>query len=103
MLIQVLLSTTRADRFSALVAEWVASKLSHRADLDVELVDLRDHPLPFFDAAPPAKNPRQYPSAGVARLGRRLDRADGFVIATVEYNHGYTAVLKNAMDWTFVE
>ena len=39
----------------------------------------------------------------MARLGERLDRADGYVIATAEYNHGYPAVLKNAMDWTFVE
>jgi len=32
-----------------------------------------------------------------------IDRGDGFVVLTAEYNHGYPAVLKNAMDWTFVE
>jgi NAD(P)H-dependent FMN reductase len=103
MLIQVILSTTREDRFSARVADWVAAELSSRDGVEVEVLDLRDHPLPFFDAAPPARAPRQYPSAEVARLGERLDRADGYVIATAEYNHGYPAVLKNAMDWTFAE
>ena len=32
-----------------------------------------------------------------------IDRADGYVILTAEYNHGYPAVLKNALDSTFVE
>lgn len=103
MIIEVILSTTRDDRFSARVGEWVAGSLGARDGLEVDLLDLRDHPLPFFDGVPPAKAPRQYPTAEVARLGERLDRADGFVIATAEYNHGYPAVLKNAMDWTFVE
>jgi len=43
------------------------------------------------------------PSEDVARLGRKLDEADGFVVLVGEYNHGYPAVLKNAMDHTFVE
>jgi NAD(P)H-dependent FMN reductase len=103
MLIHVILSTTREDRFSALVGRWVATSLATHRDLEVEVVDLRDHPLPFFDGVPPAKTPRQYPTAEVARLGERLDRADGFVILTAEYNHGYPAVLKNAIDWTFIE
>ncbi len=37
------------------------------------------------------------------RFGRVIDRADGYVILTAEYNHGYPAVLKNALDSTFVE
>jgi NAD(P)H-dependent FMN reductase len=103
MLVQVIVSTTREGRFSETVARWVVGHLDARDDLEIETVDLREHPLPFFDAPPPAKAPREYPHDDVARLGRRLDRADGFVMLTAEYNHGYPAVLKNAMDWTFVE
>ena len=66
------------------------------------MIDLRDHPLPFFDAAQSAYTGRNYPTADVAAFGRRIDQADGFVILTAEYNHGYTAVLKNAMDHKFV-
>jgi NAD(P)H-dependent FMN reductase len=103
MLIQVITGTTRAERFSERVAAWVLEHLHSRGDVEVEAVDLRDHPLPFFDGVPPAKFPREYASDEVARLGGTLDRADGYVVVTAEYNHGYPAVLKNAMDWTFVE
>jgi NAD(P)H-dependent FMN reductase len=103
MLIQVITGTTREGRFSERVADWVLQHLRERADIDVELVDLREHPLPFFDAPAPAKAPREYASDEVARLGTTLDRADGYIVVTGEYNHGYPAVLKNAMDWTFVE
>jgi NAD(P)H-dependent FMN reductase len=103
MLIQVVLGTTRPGRFSEGVAGWVTERLSGRPDLEVELIDLRDHELPFFTGDPPAKAPRAYPDDAVARLGQTLDRADGYVMLVAEYNHGYPAVLKNAMDWTFVE
>ena len=100
MLIQVISSTTREGRFSERTAHWVVASLRAREGFDVELIDLRDYPLPFFDAVPPAKAPREYATEEVARLGRTLDRADGFIVLTAEYNHGYPAVLKNAMDWT---
>lgn len=103
MLVQVITGTTREGRFSEGVAEWVVGRLSARADFDVESLDLRDHPLPFFDGAAPARTGRDYPREDVGRLGQTIDRADAFVILTAEYNHGYPAVLKNAMDWTFVE
>jgi NAD(P)H-dependent FMN reductase len=103
MLIQVINSTTREGRFSERVAHWVTQHLHARQDIETELLDLREHPLPFFDAPPPAKAPRDYANDEVARLGRTIDRADGYIILTAEYNHGYPAVLKNAMDWTFPE
>jgi NAD(P)H-dependent FMN reductase len=103
VLIEVISSTTREGRFSERTAHWVDQQLRARDTFDVELIDLRDHPLPFFDAVPPAKAGRDYANDEVARLGRTLDRADGFIVLTAEYNHGYPAVLKNAMDWTFPE
>ena len=103
MLVEVITGTTREGRFSERVAGWVVRHLKARGDCVVELVDLREHPLPFFDAPAPARTPRIYPREDVARLGETIDRADGFVVLTGEYNHGYPAVLKNAMDWTFVE
>jgi NAD(P)H-dependent FMN reductase len=103
MLVQVLIGTTREGRFSEAVAGWVARRLQRCDGVSIETVDLRDHPLPFFDGTAPARAPRQYPTPEVARLGETLDRADAFVVLTAEYNHGYPAVLKNAMDWTFPE
>src|ERR1700744_1025704 len=103
MLIQVISSTTREGRFSERVATWVTGQLANRDDFDVEPIDLRGYPLPFFDGVAPARAPREYASPELEQLGRRLDRADGYIVLTAEYNHGYPAVLKNAMDWTFVE
>jgi len=101
--IEVIIGSTRAGRFSERVATWVVEYLSAHGSFDVEVVDLRDYPLPFFDGTPPALTQRDYPNQDVGRLGRKLDEADGFVVLTAEYNHGYPAVLKNAMDHTFVE
>ena len=103
MLLQVITGTTREGRFSERVAQWVMSCLWGHDGFEVELVDLRDHPLPFFDADPPARTGRAYADERVAEFGRTVDRADGYVILTAEYNHGYPAVLKNAMDSTFPE
>jgi NAD(P)H-dependent FMN reductase len=101
--IAVILGSTRHGRFGDIPARWVVKHLAGRGDLDVELIDLRDHPLPLFDGAPPAYTLRDYPSEDIARFARRIDRADGYVLLTPEYNHGYPAALKNAMDHTFVE
>ena len=57
----------------------------------------------MFDGLPPARTLRDYPSDEIGRLGATVDRADAYVLLTAEYNHGYPAVLKNAMDHTFVE
>jgi NAD(P)H-dependent FMN reductase len=103
MLIEVITGTTRDGRFSEKVGAWVLGELGARDDFDLESVDLRDHPLPFFDGVSPVRRGREYPNGDVARFGTTIDRADGFVVLTAEYNHGYPAVLKNAMDWTFPE
>jgi NAD(P)H-dependent FMN reductase len=102
--IAVITGTTRAERFSGTVTEWVLGFLAEQApDLEVTRLDLRDHPLPFFYGPNPARAPREYPTEEVARLGRSIDGADGFLVLTGEYNHGYPAVLKNALDWYFAE
>jgi NAD(P)H-dependent FMN reductase len=102
--IQVIIGSTRPDRFGEKPARWVAEQLAARGDLDVELVDLRDYPLPFFEASlPPAYTLREYPDEATARWGRKVDEADGFVFVTAEYNHGYPAMLKNALDHLFPE
>lgn len=103
MLIQVITSSTREGRFGTKATRWVLDHLVACDGIDAELVDLTAFPLPFFDAPPPAQTQRDYPNEDVAKLGRTIDRADGFIVLTPEYNHGYPAIFKNAMDWTYVE
>lgn len=102
--IQVILASTRPGRFGEKPAGWLMDRLSRRTDLEAELVDLREHPLPIFDQpVPPARTLREYPNEEIAAWGRTLDRADGYVAITSEYNHGYPASLKNALDHVFPE
>ncbi len=100
----MILGSTRPARFSEKPARWVVDALAARGDLEVEQIDLRDYPLPFFELpASPARAPREYPDEAIERWGRKVDSADGFVFVTSEYNHGYPASLKNAIDHLFPE
>jgi NAD(P)H-dependent FMN reductase len=102
--IQVILASTRPGRFGEKPAAWLMDRLSPRTDLVAELIDLRDFLLPLFDQpAPPARTLRDYPNEQIARWGRTIDRADGYIVITPEYNHGYPASLKNALDYVFPE
>jgi len=102
--IQVILGTTRPGRFSDKVGDWLLDRMRRRDDLTVELVDLRDHPLPIYELdVAPARGGREYETPEVRRFGEVLDRADGYVMVTGEYNHGYSASLKNAIDHVFPE
>ncbi|MEA2282514.1 MAG: hypothetical protein QOK21_3121 [Solirubrobacteraceae bacterium] len=101
--LQVVVGTDREGRFSEKVAAWLMSRLAPRGDVEAELVDLRDYRLPFYDqAVPPAYGRREY-SPEVARWAEKVDEADGYIVVTAEYNHGYPALLKNALDHAFPE
>jgi NAD(P)H-dependent FMN reductase len=100
--IAVVLGSTRQNRNGAAVADWVIEKAAGRAAADYELVDLRDYPLPLFDApVSPAFAPIEDPA--VLKLSRKIAEFDGYVFVTPEYNHGYSAVLKNALDSLYTE
>lgn len=102
--IKVIVGSTRANRFSEKPSQWIFDLAKQRPDLDVELLDLRDYALPFFEEAfPPGYAKDNYDNPIVIKWREKIREADGFILVTPEYNHGYPAVLKNAMDWTFVE
>jgi NAD(P)H-dependent FMN reductase len=102
--LQVIVGSTRPNRFADKPVAWLVDRLSGRGDFELDVVDLRDHPLALFDSPmSPARSLREYPNEAVAALGRRLDAGDGYITVTSEYNHGYPASLKNAMDYVFPE
>ena len=100
--IKVIVSSTRANRFSEKPAQWIYAEARKRTDLEVELLDLRDYPLPFFEEAmPPGMAKDGYTNPAVVRWRDKIRESDGFIICTPEYNHGYPAVLKNALDYVY--
>ena len=95
--IGVVLSTTRAARFADKLAAWLLELAATRQDMEFELVDLRDYPLPFFDELPPLWAP---PKNDIAqRWTQKIETFDGYIFVTAEYNRGIPAVLKNALDY----
>ena len=101
--IKVIVGSTRANRFSEKPAQWILGLAKARPDLNVELLDLRDYPLPFFEEAlPPGLAKDEYSHPVVVKWRDKIREADGFIICSPEYNHGYPAVLKNALDYVYL-
>lgn len=100
--IAIIIGSTRPTRFADKPAQWILKQVQARDDIDVEIVDLRDHPLPFFDeAASNAYAPSQ--SAEAVRWQKTVGRYDGYIFVVAEYNRSITGVLKNALDQSYVE
>ena len=100
--IAIVISTTRATRFGHKPAEWVKAIAAERSDMRVEILDLRDYPMPFFDEV--ASNAWVPTTNEVAqRWQKKVAEFDGFIFVTAEYNHGIPAVLKNALDYAYPE
>ena len=100
--IAIVIGTTRATRFGHKPAQWVMDIAAARDDMKVEIIDLRDFPMPFFDevasnAWVPSKN------EAAQRWQKKVAEFDGYIFVTAEYNHGIPAVLKNALDYAYPE
>jgi NAD(P)H-dependent FMN reductase len=100
--IAVIIGSTRPTRFGDKPAQWMLKQAQARDDMDVEVVDLRDHPLPFFnEVASNAWAPSQDPEA--VRWQQTVGRYDGYIFVVAEYNRSITGALKNALDQAYTE
>ena len=100
--IGIIIGSTRAARFGHKPAEWVREIAARRSDIQTEIVDLRDYPMPLFDeVASNAWVPSQNPVA--QRWQKKVAEFDGYIFVTAEYNHSITAALKNALDYASPE
>lgn len=100
--IAIITGSTRPTRFADIPTKWIEAKAKEHGELDVEIVDLRDYPLPFFDEV--ASN-AWVPSVNeVAKKWQaKLAEFDGYIFVVAEYNRSITGVLKNALDQAYVE
>lgn len=102
--IQVILGSTRPQRMSEAVGKWIAGAAKKKDGVAVELLDLRDYPMPFYDeAATPKTVAGNFANEAARRWVKKIGEGDGYIIVAPEYNHGYTAVLKNALDYPYAE
>lgn len=97
--IGVIIGSTRKVRRGEAYAAWIRDLIASRADVDVEVLDLRDYRVGNYDFEEmPPKIERQYEDEGARRWSERIHALDGYVIVTPEFNHGYPGGLKNAID-----
>lgn len=102
--IALIIGSTRPNRFADTPVRWIADAAAGRRDLTLELLDLRDWPLPFYnEPASPLATGGAYSDPVAERWRHRIAEFDGFIATAAEYNHAPTAVLKNAFDSAFHE
>lgn len=104
MKLQIIIGSTRQGRFAERPAQWMFDLASKLEGVEVELVDLRDYKLPYYDEAlPPKMLEGKFADENVRKWTAKVAEADGYMILTPEYNHGYPAVLKTALDYPYDE
>ena len=94
LFIPIILGTPRRGRQSENVARFVFEQTRKRADVETELIDVCTLPMKLDDAGEQMKDPK---------FSATIDRCDGLIIVTPEYNHGYPGLLKHALDMNLEE
>jgi NAD(P)H-dependent FMN reductase len=96
--LMIVIASTRPRRVGLPVARWFTERAVEHGSFEVEVVDLAELDLPFLDE-PEHPRLRRYTQEHTHRWSEMVDGADAFVFVTSEYNHGYPAPLKNAIDY----
>jgi NAD(P)H-dependent FMN reductase len=91
LFLPIILGTNRKRRKSSFVAEWLHSEMEKRVEIETRFFDVKDFALPQDDYGSGIKD--DFPEWRDAII-----RADGLVIVSPEYNHGYPGALKSVLD-----
>jgi NAD(P)H-dependent FMN reductase len=94
----VVVASTRPTRVGPAVARWFVASAERHGGFDVHVADLAALNLPFLDE-PEEPSSGRYAHEHTRRWSAIVDAADAFVFVMPEYNFGFTAPLKNAIDY----
>lgn len=100
--VAVIIGSSRPSRIGANISNWVLTKLPKSENVIYEIVDLAEWKLPLLNEPLQAKL-HKYEFEYTKEWGAKIEEFDGFVFVTPEYNAGYSAVLKNAIDYLYDE
>jgi NAD(P)H-dependent FMN reductase len=100
--VAVIIGSTRPGRICPGIAEWVRDVAQEGSPLHYELLDLAEVDLPFLDE-PLMGALGQYEHEHTRAWSRTVSSYGGFVFVFPQYNWGYPAVLKNALDFLYAE
>lgn len=94
LFIPVILGTARQGRESENAARFVFEQTKKRAGVESEFIDVRTLPMKLDDAGEQMKDPK---------FSATIERCDGLIIVTPEYNHSFPGLLKHALDMNLKE
>ena len=100
--LRIIIGSTRPGRIGPPIAEWIAERAREHGGFDVQVTDLAELDLPLLDE-PNHPRLRQYTKQHTRDWSALVDASDAFVFVTPEYNYGFNAALKNAIDYLFLE
>jgi len=100
--IAVVIGSTRPTRICAGIAAWACEAIGKDSELRYELLDLAEAGLPFLDE-PLKAALGDYKHDHTRAWSRTVQSYDGFLFVFPQYNWGYPAVLKNALDYLYRE
>jgi NAD(P)H-dependent FMN reductase len=100
--VYIIVGSTRANRIGRQIAEWVLACIPAPAGFGAELVDLNDWHLPLSDE-PSIPATGIYVHEHTRAWSQTISAADGYIFVTPQYNWGYPASLKNALDHLYRE
>jgi NAD(P)H-dependent FMN reductase len=100
--VKIILISTRPGRKGEAIANWILKEAGNHHNLDVSMIDLKEENLPFMDEP---NHPRfgQYTHQHTKDWSAKIAATDAFILVLPEYNHGYPATIKNAIDFLYTE
>jgi len=100
--LKIIIASTRPGRKGPAIADWFYEIAAQRPEFSTGVLDLAVINLPFMDEA---KQPvlRQYEHQHTKDWSAVIDSADAYVIILPEYNYGFPATIKNALDFLYHE
>lgn len=100
MKVHIIVGSVRKNSQGSKVGAWITDAANTHEGLVAELLDLHDWDLPLYnEAMPPLALDGKYESPIGTEWAAKITAGDAYVFVTPEYNHGYSAAIKNAIDW----
>jgi NAD(P)H-dependent FMN reductase len=103
--LQIIVGSTRPTRAVDQILPWLVERTNEHEGFAVEVLDLRDWPLPMFQEHAGTIGDLGDPTFSdpiVKRWNTKIAEGDAYLMVTPEYNHSVPAVLKNAIDSVFI-
>lgn len=96
--LMIVVGSVRPGRIGLAIAQWVERVATEHGGFEIDFVDLAELSLPFMDE-PNHPRLRQYTKQHTLDWSARVDAAEAFIFVAPEYNHSFSAALKNAIDF----